>query len=210
MSFEQKIELIQSKLQQLKSLDVKRKLFGSDSHNYLLNPVKSESEIVEFEGRYGISLPGDYRLFLLTLGDGGAGPYYGLQKLEDSLFIDLDYKRKGELLDLSKPFELTSAWNMEFDGDPENEEQYNQFQGEYFSDKWANGLLRICNFGCGVSMNLVVNGCEYGNIWVDDRGSDGGIFPDLYFQQTSRTSFIDWYLLWLDTSSSEFREGSCT
>lgn len=52
-------------------------------------------------------------------------------------------------------------------------------------------------------MNLVVNGKEYGNIWVDDRCNDGGIYPDRYFGNEERITFLAWYELWLDKSLSE-------
>lgn len=51
----------------------------------------------------------------------------------------------------------------------QNEEEYHKLDEEYYSTKWANGLLKISNYGCGISLNLVVNGKEYGNIWFDDR-----------------------------------------
>jgi hypothetical protein len=97
---------------------------------------------------------------------------------------------------------LTEAWNLKFED--MQEEQYHQIKDEeYFDDKWTNGLLRISNFGCGVSMNLVANGSEYGNIWVDDRCNDGGIYPDQYFGNKGRIKFLPWYEAWLDKSLNE-------
>lgn len=125
--------------------------------------------------------------------------------MNDSLFIDLDYKRAGEALVPSTPFPLVEPWNMEFTGETEDEEAFEEFEREYFDGKWSCGLLRICNFGCGISLNLVVNGTEYGNIWVDDRGNDGGIYPDPYFDQKQRVKFIEWYELWLDRSIADLK-----
>ena len=202
MNTDSKILFVNQSLSKLKALDKNYSVFGSSSHRYLLNAVLEESEIKAFENKYSVRLPEDYRRFLVEVGNGGAGPYYGLQTLKDSLFIDLDYKRENEYLNPSKPFLLSERWNMKFTGDASNEQEYQAFEEEYFKDTWVNGLLRICNFGCGVSLNLVVNGAEYGNIWVDDRGSDGGIFPDPYFGQSERTQFLDWYILWLNKSLS--------
>lgn len=201
------LESIAEKLNRLKTLDQEFSVFGAEHHKYELNPVVSSSEVSEFEHHFGIDLPQGYRLFITKLGNGGAGPYYGLEPLGDSLFVDLDYKRKDELLDPSQAFELTTAWNMDFEAaDALNEQEYEDFEEAYFDDKWVNGLLRICNFGCGVSMNLVVNGEEYGNIWVDDRGNDGGIYPDPYFSQAERTNFLQWYEMWLNQSIQELTE----
>ena len=140
-----------------------------------------------------------------------AGPYYGLEPLENCLFADLDYKREIDLLDPSKPFSLVEPWNEDFDSiDFENEEEYQKFEEQYFDNKWINGLVRICNFGCGVSLNLVVNGAEYGNIWVDDRCNDGGIYPDPYFKKVGRIDFICWYEHWLDESINKLSGGRLT
>lgn len=195
-----KIHYIRQGLIELKAYDKNHAIFGSSNHQYLLNAVKKESEVIAFENQHGIQLPEGYRRFIIELGNGGVGPYYGLQTLEDSLCADLDYKRENKYLNPSKPFLMTEPWNMNFAGDYDNKQAYRAFEDEYFKDSWADGLLRICNYGCGVSMNLVVNGAEYGNIWVDDRVSDGGIYPDPYFGQTQRTQFLDWYILWLNIS----------
>ncbi|MDE7300391.1 MAG: SMI1/KNR4 family protein [Lachnospiraceae bacterium] len=56
--------------------------FGADSHKYQLKPPISEETIAAFETRFGISLPEGYRNFLLWMGDGGAGPFYGLDQLK--------------------------------------------------------------------------------------------------------------------------------
>lgn len=203
MKTSSKIESIILKLSQLKELDSKKDVFGATSHMYSINGAKTEAELQAFEQRNGIKLPEDYRMFLLKIGDGGAGPYYGLETLENSLYVDLDYKREDDQLDPSKPFMLSEPWNMTFEGDLSSEQKRNEFQEAYSHNRWVNGLLRICNYGCGVSLNLVVNGAEYGNIWVDDRGNDGGIYPDAYFGQKDRTQFLNWYELWLDISIKE-------
>jgi hypothetical protein len=122
--------------------------------------------------------------------------------IEDGLFQNLDYKRKTDLTNPALEFPLTEAWNLEL-ADLEQEKYYQKKDDEYFDSKWSNGLLRLSNFGCGVSMNIVVNGKEYGNIWVDDRCNDGGIFPDRYFGNEERITFLAWYELWLDQSLAE-------
>jgi len=122
--------------------------------------------------------------------------------LENGLYQDLDHKESDNLTNPALEFPLTEAWNLEF-MDLEEGSYVETKEIEYFDNKWTNGLLRISNFGCGVSLNLVVNGKEYGNIWVDDRCNDGGIFPDPYFGNEGRISFLTWYELWLDKSLSQ-------
>lgn len=204
---DKRIEMLLEKFLELKNLDKGLDIFGASNHKYILNEKLREEEIIAFESKYSIGLPKEYRDFLKHVGNGGAGPYYGLQTLADSLYADLDYKRPGELVDPTVPFPFSEPWNMKFDGASEDEEAYEIFSAEYFSERWETGILRICNYGCGVSLNLVVNGPEKGNIWVDDRGNDGGIYPDPFFEQTGKTSFIEWYMMWLDNSLSELRNG---
>lgn len=192
------IDRIKSKLIELRQKDRELKTFGSESHQYNLGPRKSEVELAAFEQRYGIALPKGYRKFLLEIGDGGAGPYYGLGRLEYALSIEMDSPMVE--LDPSKPFPHTEAWNMSFDEAADDEEYFRQRDEIYYNDQWINGVLRIAHFGCGVFMNLVVKGPEYGHVWVDDRGSDQGIYPDQYFGNKERLDFLTWYELWLDQS----------
>jgi hypothetical protein len=123
-------------------------------------------------------LPADYVKFITTIGNGGVGPYYGLEPLENSLFDSLDYKNPESLLNPAKPFLYTEPWNLSFeptvDVDEKEEEyqrQLNAFEEKYFDNEHRNGVIAICNYGCAVSLNLVVNGQEFGNIWTDDRGA---------------------------------------
>ncbi|MGE6220002.1 SMI1/KNR4 family protein [Nubsella zeaxanthinifaciens] len=205
MKFEQQINRIKDKLNRLKEADQDFEIFGSDTHEYNLNPAKTEEELMKFETENQITLPDEYREFLLFVGNGGAGPYYGLEPLEHGREVDLDYVSGKYLLDLSKPFQFTEPWNVEFEeADDDNYEEIEQQKIEnYYDNKFSNGLLRISNFGCGVRMNIVVNGKEKGNIWVDDRTNGNGIFPDPYFDITDKITFLDWYELWLDKSLKE-------
>lgn len=76
---------VQQKLELLKQKDQGFKIFGASKHQYLLNPCLTESDLQHFEQCYRIMLPDEYREFLLVLGNGGAGPNYGLLTLEESI-----------------------------------------------------------------------------------------------------------------------------
>ncbi len=69
-------------LEQAKAKDPDLVRFGAYSHQYKLSAPASEEMIQEFEGQEGIRLPEEYRDFLLFVGNGGAGPYYGLYGVE--------------------------------------------------------------------------------------------------------------------------------
>lgn len=62
--------------------DPRHKRFGAAAHRYQLRAPIAEARLVEIEAAAGVQLPPDYRDFLLELGDGGAGPYYGLCPLD--------------------------------------------------------------------------------------------------------------------------------
>jgi hypothetical protein len=206
------LDKIKNKLEQLKRLDTSFEIFGSEKHKYMLNPPLPIETIKQFEEKYKVILPIGYVTFLTTLGNGGAGPFYGLEPFENGIFEDLDYKRKDDLLNPSKPFLYSDAWNMEFEPTVSEEEnkkeydrQYEEFADVYYDSERRNGVIAICNYGCGVFLNLVVNGQEYGNIWTDDRGSDGGLYPTVQLGEKSKINFLDWYELWLDNSISEIK-----
>ena len=55
--------------------------FGASRHRYRFNPPLAEREVTAFEQRHGIRLPQDYRGFLIEVGNGGAGPHYGVFRL---------------------------------------------------------------------------------------------------------------------------------
>lgn len=59
--------------------------FGAYSHQYKLVGPANEKAIRKFEEQQGVRLPEEYRDFLMFIGNGSAGPYYGLKALEDDL-----------------------------------------------------------------------------------------------------------------------------
>lgn len=197
---QEQLERIRIKLSTLKRKDTGRVVFGASKHRYKPGRIYSEVELTNFEKEHNIQLPGDYRAFLTSIGAGGVGPYYGLESLADGLYADLDYKQQNDLVALSKAFMFTEAWNLPID---EDDVDFEQREDTYSDRKWVNGLLRICNYGCGVFINLVVNGQEHGHIWVDGRCNDGGIYPDQHFGNEGRITFLEWYELWLDKSLIE-------
>lgn len=204
------IERIKAKLEQLKQLDKHFSLFGSRKHRYNLNPRLTDKEIRDFETKYEIKLPEGYVLFLTDIGNGGAGPFYGLEPFKNVLFNDLEYRRPESPLNPAKPFLHTAPWNLEFgptvseeDNEEEYERQYEEFSEAYADVEQRNGVLAVCNYGCGISLNLVVNGQEYGHLWTDDRGNDNGIYPSCELGNEDKITFLDWYELWLDNSLKE-------
>lgn len=130
-------------IQQLRIADPSLRVFGSTSHQYKLGSTLSESELTAFENANRIKLPEDYRHFLATVGNGGAGPYYGLEPLET-------FERN-----LSQPFPLTQSTEL-----------LTQEELVLLGDRDEYpGILEFCHQGCAIYSYLVVNGPTYGTIW---------------------------------------------
>lgn len=56
-------------------------VFGASKHRYRLNPVLSISDVSAYEAKYHVRLPSQYRFFITHVGNGGAGPDYGIAPL---------------------------------------------------------------------------------------------------------------------------------
>ncbi len=66
------------RLEELKRADPHYQVHGSAAHRFELNPPISHGEIAPFESKHRVLLPEDYRHFITAIGNGGAGPFYGL------------------------------------------------------------------------------------------------------------------------------------
>ena len=202
------------RLAELQRKDRQRRVFGSAAHEYKLNPPLSASVIEEFECRHRIKLPEDYRCFITEIGNGGAGPCYGLFPFgqhDDSL--GLRSWENGDLLgDVSQPFPHVEAWNLPesfWEQEPEIPpglpsevedrlwEEWDKVEQErYWNPALMNGAIPICHLGCALRQWLVVNGEQKGFVWNDDRADCRGILPVLDGSGRQIT-FSDWYLRWL-------------
>lgn len=67
----------------LGDVDKDFKVFGSSVHKYKFNEVLSEEEIFQFEQRATFKLPLVLKEFYKNVGNGGAGPSYGLYGLDE-------------------------------------------------------------------------------------------------------------------------------
>lgn len=69
---------IQTKLEALQALDAQCQVFGAERHRYATGPRLSDAAVAPVESRLGITLPADLRSYYQEVGDGGAGPHYGI------------------------------------------------------------------------------------------------------------------------------------
>lgn len=193
-------------LERLRSAKRPPKVFGAESHAFKLNPRLSESALEKFEAKHRVRLPEDYRGFLVNLGNGGAGPYYGVFKLGemDDSFDSQKWKEgDGFVGELSKPFPLTAAWN-DVTGEPEetdDEEAYEKaleaFNQRYWASENVNGAIPLCHEGCAYRDWLIVTGLEVGHMWHDARTTQLGLYP-IAIGEKKRVTFLEWYVHWLN------------
>ncbi|PUB28151.1 SMI1/KNR4 family protein SUKH-1 [Elizabethkingia sp. YR214] len=178
------IEKLKEKLVRLIELD-------TEGEYEFINEPLTENEVYDFEKKYQIKLPSDFRIFITQLFDGGVGPFQ-IMPLQywDSIHNVHYLDSLGN--NLTKPFLLKDKIFQE-----------DFVPTESNSNSIINGTIRICHIGCGNFIFLVVNGEEYGNMWVDDRASTNEIFP-LQSANYDRMTFGQWYDKWVDERITHF------
>jgi len=170
--------------------------FGAEEHCFRLEPVLSEQRVGDFEARWRIQLPSDYRDFIIQVGNGGAGPAYGMFPLDETI----TYRAKNLPADfLLSPFPYQTLYNPYEDPklaeywERSRNHQITKEEYEVRKFKEVTGTLVLCHEGCGYLHLLVVSGAARGQMWLDATVSDGGYVP-------LEVGFLDWYEKWLDNA----------
>jgi hypothetical protein len=198
----------------LKKLSVSsRRAFGAESQRFQLNEPLPESDVSAFEERHSIALPGDYRHFLTRIGNGGAGPFYGvfpLGMMDDAFGLQRWRESDGMVGALAEPFPHMTAWNdltgkpadlpvgVDLGSHDELDALMELFDGHYWNPSLVNGAIPICHTGCALRIWLVLTGGQAGHLWYDKRAEYGGLMP-LTLDDGSPLKFAEWYEGWLDT-----------
>ena len=208
----ERFEWVRQSLRRLASTLPAERVFGAQAHQFTLDPPASEDEVRSFEQEHRIVLPADYRAFLTRVGNGGAGPFYGvfrLGEMDDNL--GTAPWREADIMVgvLARPFPHTAAWNdlsgyptepddWDPDTDPDLfEDAQDAFDRRYWATDQVNGAIPICHEGCALRDWLVVTGPEAGHVWHDARTEFGGLEP-ISIGDQGRVSFLDWYFSWLN------------
>ncbi|WP_407572520.1 SMI1/KNR4 family protein [Deinococcus altitudinis] len=180
---------VRERLAALRAADPHLQRFGARKHRYRLGPPLREAQIQAFEQQYALQLPQDYRTFLLTVGNGGAGPSYGMASLQD-----LGWEG------LQRPFTPPSTFAA--------------FEEE---DICEDGVLLLCDHGCEQYSALVVRGDEFGQMFLLAEGwtPETPRWTDLWllhhrnwiaavealygeYERLPRRTFSQWYRAWLE------------
>ena len=169
---------VRARIDRLASLDRRLVAFGAKEHRYEFRSPLGEDEILDVERDLACRLPLELRTLYSTLGDGGAGPDYGIVH--------------AAALD---PIEPTQA----FAGVDVLRGQYatNEDPPGYFEvpEGALSGLLGIGQEGCGHRTCIVTSGTTVGSIvHVSADGCVGDGAPSL----------IAHYQGWLDETIAPF------
>jgi hypothetical protein len=161
---------VRNVLEKMRVKDCDFHVFGAEQHRYLLGPTLTEEELTAFEQEHHVTLPYDYRFFLQCIGDGGAGPSYGIPSLKNAMRDS----------DLSGPFPLIGA----------EEEIPIEISPVRKNTNIFPGMLLIGYEGCGTCLYLVVNGPAYGTIW--------GVRDEFYPSEMSFETWYSGWLTYLE------------
>jgi hypothetical protein len=192
----------------------------SRHHRYQLPPPLTETELADFEARNNFHLPADYRLFLLDVSAGGAGPG-DMVDLRTLLALEAELRQPENEFDerwlfsgmwfgdLNKPFPLTLPTNdvtqepffvtvMQSEGEEEA-------RGQLY-----DGMLFLADLGCWCRDLLVVCGAARGQVWTLDgddwhpvRHQASKLLyhvddPAYRAVDAKPVTFAVWYEAWLD------------
>lgn len=198
------------------------RVFGAIGHKFVLEEPLTPAELADLEGQTGVSLPGEYRDFLLHVGAGGAGPSYGVYPVR---LIQGRWRWEGdgaELADLSRPAEPfpregadPEAVRLLLSECPEEEdfEEIEDFDDavEAWEERWEPvmwsadrtvGAVVISTLGCAAREWLIISGPERGRIWSDNRVDDEDL-KALRDDDGAPMTFARWYLTWLDEAERQ-------
>ncbi|MFG6384346.1 MAG: SMI1/KNR4 family protein [Lachnospiraceae bacterium] len=186
---------------------LKYEMFGAARHQYHLNPPIRASFVRQIEKRYGFKLPEDYFHFITEIGDGGAGPDYGIEPFV--AFLEKKENPRAEeyavayQCSLAKEFKLRPMKVNEVEEYAiamkevylENPKQY--FVDDAFHEEdlcITNGFFVLGTHGCQWDFGIAVSGEKRGQIFdMDNEGAYGFV----------AYSFEEFYQNWLDQISNK-------
>lgn len=185
----------------------RREVFGAggSGHGFELLPALTTGQLAAVETHLGVTLPPEYRAFLLEVGAGGAGPDYGpfplsppapgappaagpaARPFRPGLTALLDEHALAQPLPADHPDDAAfatahAAW---------------QAREDALYDALTDGTLHIGDRGCAYYNVLVLAGPHGGTVWEDVRAVGEGIVPQRLVSGPGNLTFAAWYLHWL-------------
>ncbi|MFE9743236.1 SMI1/KNR4 family protein [Streptomyces sp. NPDC006477] len=207
---------IRQRVEALKASPASNDVFGAWGHRWVLEQPLSHAELAELEAQMKVTLPEEFRAFLLLVGAGGAGPAHGMfpvRRVQGRWRWEGDGADMADLSRLAEPFpeqgpnpEIVDALLAER---PE-EEDFDEIEDfddaiEAWDERWdavmfapdrTVGAIVICHLGCAQREWLIISGSHRGTIWSDCRVDDVDLAP-LLGHDGKPVTFAQWYLDWL-------------
>ncbi|MCC6281180.1 MAG: SMI1/KNR4 family protein [Saprospiraceae bacterium] len=165
-----RLDTIKSKLEALRNLDKRFVIFGATTHQYKMRNTLSVEEIQTIEKENDITIPEEYKEFLLHLGCAGAG--CGEEGLltphirEVGVITEMDVLGESEITLKSIDMHISRLTG-------------------------SSKYIRLFDYGSGIETTLVLNGKEAGKLVTYDAE---GRF------RIEEAGFLDTYEFWLDSS----------
>lgn len=187
---ETQLDRINNKLKKAMRKDKAFLVFGASSHKYRVYEKLTAKELADWQAKSQVTLPEPYTQFLTKVGNGGAGPYYGIYSIEKATFYTVGDALAAKCV--LHPGMTKEEWNHlteplindEDISNPEYDDACNRVMG---------GMLCIGTQGCECDMYLVLEGKHKGKIvYTSD------FYPDHPFFFVYEDNFLDWYERWLD------------
>lgn len=195
-------EEVEKILRHAENIDPKYEMFGASAHQYKLNPPLSKTFVHEVEEEYHFLLPEDYVQFITEVGDGGAGPDYGICSFKNFLAKGsspgAEKFREAYRCSLAEAFKLRPMEADEVEEYAFAREAYERNPEKYFVNDKAVDEYTLCNtdgyyvlgtHGCQWNFGLITAGERRGQVF--DTDNEGGFVFVAY-------SFSEFYQNWLD------------
>ena len=188
---QQKLNLISENIKILGQLDAGLSIFGARSHHWKINPPIDKESLRKIESSLGYHLPSTYREYIIEIGNGGAGPYFGVRKLQPDLEGDRLERMRREFIGIDEILRRVREVGIEID-----EDGYYEIFDNLLVDEFLSGTWYLAPDGCGHSERLVLHGKEAGSVF--SLGNEGGIYSE-------KIDFLDWMLAWLNKYRSQYK-----
>ena len=195
-------------------------MFGATfGHGWLLDPPLSADDVEELEGWLGMTLPDDYRSFLIEVAAGGAGPFYGIfpvhgdggggwewdgdggEMIRRDLLAEsfpTDRLTADERLARTGPEPMRDTFATDAEYDDALDVWHDRDDDILLGDERTAGAICLADEGCAIRWWLVVSGPALGTIWRDPRTEGDDLYAIPGPDPDSGLTFQQWYMAWLD------------
>ncbi|WP_251317233.1 SMI1/KNR4 family protein [Flintibacter muris] len=157
--------------------------FACWGHAHLLNPVLPPEELAAWEELTQVTLPEDYRAYLTQLGNGGAGPAYGLFPLslpkdefaqylqQPCIYSDGQEEKFQDVVQRFVHWEdFDDDWSLYLDYFPDTPSWKDQRWQNEHRKEWGDELDRL------IDQTIIFPLLHYGQYQITNEGCSGDIF----------------------------------